>query len=129
MLVVVARVCVFYDLRRARCPTPFTLSHTSLQNQKLNTPHPLTQTQKNTKKQVELPLLRQLYDAYSFNVIPALGGLVAGDADSYRYLVESIRTFPDQAAFAEMVRDAGFAAVTYENFTGGVVALHSGFKL
>lgn len=67
------------------------------------------------------PLLRQAYDAYSFTVIPRIGQLVAGDADSYQYLVESIRQFPDQEAFAEMIRAAGFKAVTYENMTHGVV--------
>jgi hypothetical protein len=143
---------------------------------------------------VTSPLLRQLYDAYSFAVIPRMGQLVAGDADSYQYLVESIRQFPDQVgpvegppgrptrararagfgrcdrparrhaacrrllrraypstpphssagpthrlppkprptpqeAFAALMRGAGFQAVTYENMTQGVVALHSGFKL
>ncbi|KAI8468374.1 MAG: 2-methoxy-6-polyprenyl-1,4-benzoquinol methylase, mitochondrial precursor [Monoraphidium minutum] len=79
--------------------------------------------------QVTQPLLRQAYDAYSFAVIPRIGQLVAGDAESYRYLVESIRRFPDQDAFAALIREAGFRAVTYENMTHGVVALHSGFKL
>lgn len=78
---------------------------------------------------MEQPLLRQLYDTYSFNVIPKVGGLVANDEASYQYLVESIRLFPSQAAFADMVRAAGFKAVRYESLTGGIVALHSGFKL
>ncbi|GBF90365.1 hypothetical protein Rsub_02471 [Raphidocelis subcapitata] len=78
--------------------------------------------------QVTVPLLRQAYDAYSFAVIPRVGQLVAGDAESYQYLVESIRRFPDQEAFAGMMRAEGFQAVTYENLTAGVVALHSGFK-
>ncbi|KAF5834552.1 ubiE/COQ5 methyltransferase family-domain-containing protein [Dunaliella salina] len=79
--------------------------------------------------QVSQPLLRQMYDAYSFAVIPRIGGLVAGDADSYQYLVESIRQFPDQETFAGMIEDAGFQGVSYENVLGGVVAMHSGYKL
>lgn len=66
---------------------------------------------------------------YSFNVIPAIGQLVANDRDSYQYLVESIRQFPDQETFADMIRDAGFQVVRYENLTGGICAIHSGFKL
>jgi ubiquinone/menaquinone biosynthesis methyltransferase len=77
---------------------------------------------------VVVPGLQQLYDLYSFNVIPEIGRVVAGDADSYRYLVESIRMFPGQEEFASMVRDAGFRAVRYENLTAGVVAIHSGVK-
>lgn len=78
---------------------------------------------------VEMPLLDRLYDAYSFNAIPALGGLVAGDAESYRYLVESIRRFPDQDRFAQMIEEAGFERVRYRNLTGGIAALHSGWRL
>ena len=78
---------------------------------------------------VEMPLLDRLYDAYSFNAIPALGRLVAGDADSYRYLVESIRRFPDQERFAQMIKDAGFERVRYRNLTGGIAAIHSGWRL
>jgi demethylmenaquinone methyltransferase/2-methoxy-6-polyprenyl-1,4-benzoquinol methylase len=78
---------------------------------------------------VEMPLLDRLYDAYSFNAIPALGRLVAGDAESYRYLVESIRRFPDQERFAQMIRDAGFERVRYRNLTGGIAAIHSGWRL
>ncbi len=78
---------------------------------------------------VETPMLDRLYDAFSFNVIPRLGHAVAGDAESYQYLVESIRTFPNQERFAAMIRDAGFARVTYRNFSGGIAALHSGWKL
>ena len=73
------------------------------------------------------PALRRLYDAYSFRVIPALGERVAGDRESYQYLVESIRRFPDQETFSEMVRAAGFARVGHTNFAGGVVALHHGW--
>ncbi|NAZ37307.1 class I SAM-dependent methyltransferase [Rubellimicrobium sp. CFH 75288] len=75
------------------------------------------------------PLLERAYDLYSFNVIPALGGAVAGDRDSYRYLVESIRRFPDQEAFADLVRQAGFERVGWRNLTFGVAALHSGWKI
>lgn len=75
---------------------------------------------------ITVPGLQQLYDLYSFSVIPELGRVVAGDAESYRYLVESIRMFPGQEEFAELVREAGFSSVRYENMTAGVVALHSG---
>lgn len=73
--------------------------------------------------------LREVYDLYSFNIIPKVGGLVANDSASYQYLVESIRKFPDQDSFAGMIKEAGFKAVTYEDIMGGVVAIHSGFKL
>ena len=62
-------------------------------------------------------------------VIPPMGKVIAGDWKSYQYLVESIRQFPDQEAFKAMIADAGFQAVTYENYTFGVAAVHSGFKL
>jgi demethylmenaquinone methyltransferase / 2-methoxy-6-polyprenyl-1,4-benzoquinol methylase len=78
---------------------------------------------------VDVPALETLYDFYSFNVIPALGRAVAGDAESYRYLVESIRKFPKPQAFAAMMREAGFARVSFTPMTGGVVALHSGWRL
>ncbi|MEG6508409.1 bifunctional demethylmenaquinone methyltransferase/2-methoxy-6-polyprenyl-1,4-benzoquinol methylase UbiE [Methyloligella sp. 2.7D] len=78
---------------------------------------------------VDVPLLDSIYDAYSFSAIPALGKMVAGDADSYRYLVESIRRFPDQETYAGMIRDAGFEQVRYRNLTGGIAALHSGWRL
>jgi demethylmenaquinone methyltransferase / 2-methoxy-6-polyprenyl-1,4-benzoquinol methylase len=74
-------------------------------------------------------LLQKAYDAYSFNVIPAMGQAVTGDRASYQYLVESIRKFPDQETFAGMIRDAGFGRVSYRNLTMGVAALHSGWKL
>src|SRR4051794_21286719 len=77
----------------------------------------------------DLPGFAALYDLYSFNVIPTLGRAVAGDAESYRYLVESIRRFPRPEAFADMVRAAGFARVSFQPMTGGVVALHSGWRL
>jgi demethylmenaquinone methyltransferase/2-methoxy-6-polyprenyl-1,4-benzoquinol methylase len=78
---------------------------------------------------VDVPGLDALYDAYSFNLIPALGQLVAGDSESYRYLVESIRRFPPPARFARMIADAGFKRVTDRPLTGGVVAIHSGWKI
>jgi demethylmenaquinone methyltransferase/2-methoxy-6-polyprenyl-1,4-benzoquinol methylase len=78
---------------------------------------------------VEVPLLDTLYDAYSFNAIPVLGGLVAGDSASYRYLVESIRRFPDQKTFTRMSENAGFERVRYRNLTGGIAAIHSAWRL
>ena len=78
---------------------------------------------------VDVPGLDRLYDLYSFNVIPALGRAVAGDAESYRYLVESIRRFPRPEDFAAMLRAAGFARVSFQPMTGGIVALHSGWRL
>ena len=76
-----------------------------------------------------VPGLDALYDLYSFQVIPPLGHIIAGDWQSYQYLVESIRQFPDQESFLHLIRDAGFGFVKYENLTGGIAALHSGFKL
>ncbi|PIV72968.1 MAG: bifunctional demethylmenaquinone methyltransferase/2-methoxy-6-polyprenyl-1,4-benzoquinol methylase UbiE [Rhodobacteraceae bacterium CG17_big_fil_post_rev_8_21_14_2_50_65_11] len=73
--------------------------------------------------------LQKLYDLYSFNVIPKMGKLIAGDADSYQYLVESIRKFPDQESFASMIRAAGFEMVKYRNLSMGIAALHSGWKI
>src|SRR5215469_7870028 len=78
---------------------------------------------------VDVPGLAALYDFYSFNVIPALGRAVTEDADAYRYLVESIRRFPRPDAFAEMMRAAGFARVSFQRMSGGIVALHSGWRL
>jgi demethylmenaquinone methyltransferase/2-methoxy-6-polyprenyl-1,4-benzoquinol methylase len=78
---------------------------------------------------VAVPGLGALYDLYSFNVIPALGRAVVGDAESYRYLVESIRRFPPPHAFAQMMRAAGFARVSHRLMSGGIVALHSGWRL
>ncbi len=74
-------------------------------------------------------LMQKAYDLYSFNVIPAMGQVVANDRDSYQYLVESIRKFPDQDRFAEMIRTAGFEQVKYRNLSMGIAALHSGWKL
>ena len=78
---------------------------------------------------VDVPGLDALYQLYSFNVIPALGGAVTGDAAAYRYLVESIRRFPAPSVFASMMREAGFRRVAFQRLTGGVVALHSGWRL
>ena len=78
---------------------------------------------------VDVPALDTLYDFYSFNVIPALGRVVAGDAESYRYLVESIRRFPKPQIFAAMLRTAGFARVSFRAMSGGIVVLHSGWRL
>jgi 2-methoxy-6-polyprenyl-1,4-benzoquinol methylase len=77
---------------------------------------------------VSTPVLSTLYEAYSANVIPALGAAVSGDKASYQYLVESIKNFPNQEAFADMIADAGFSGVDYTNFTLGVCAVHTGFK-
>lgn len=79
--------------------------------------------------QLPNPMMQWAYDRYSFNVIPAMGQLVANDRDSYQYLVESIRRFPDQETFAGMIRAAGFENVKYRNLTMGVAALHSGWKI
>jgi demethylmenaquinone methyltransferase/2-methoxy-6-polyprenyl-1,4-benzoquinol methylase len=73
--------------------------------------------------------LQWAYDRYSYNVIPAMGHVIAGDRDSYQYLVESIRKFPDQGTFADMIRTAGFGQVKYRNLSMGIAALHSGWKL
>lgn len=74
------------------------------------------------------PLLNQAYDFYSFNVLPKMGQLVAGDAESYQYLAESIRMHPDQETLKGMMETAGYDQVTFDNLTGGIVALHRGFK-
>ena len=79
--------------------------------------------------QLPNPALQWVYDRYSFNVIPAMGQVIAGDRGSYQYLVESIRKFPDQEAFAGMIQAAGFDQVRYRNMTMGVACLHSGWKL
>jgi demethylmenaquinone methyltransferase/2-methoxy-6-polyprenyl-1,4-benzoquinol methylase len=79
--------------------------------------------------QLPTPGLQRLYDLYSFNVIPRMGQAIAGDRDSYQYLVESIRNFPDQSTFASMISQAGFANVKYRNLSMGIAALHSGWKI
>ncbi len=78
---------------------------------------------------VDVPGLDRLYDLHSFEVIPRLGEAVAGDRESYQYLVESIRKFPDQERFATMIREAGFERVSYRNLTGGIAAMHSGWRV
>jgi demethylmenaquinone methyltransferase/2-methoxy-6-polyprenyl-1,4-benzoquinol methylase len=76
----------------------------------------------------ESDLLSNLYDLYSFNVLPHLGQWIAGDAESYQYLAESIRMHPNQEDFKSLMDDAGFKNTAYQNMTGGIVALHSGNK-
>jgi demethylmenaquinone methyltransferase/2-methoxy-6-polyprenyl-1,4-benzoquinol methylase len=78
---------------------------------------------------VVVPLLDQLYDTYSFRVLPALGAVVARDRPSYQYLVESIRRFPPQDDLAGMIAAAGFGVVRYRNLSGGIAALHSGWRV
>ena len=79
--------------------------------------------------QLALPGLQRLYDAYSFRVIPRLGALLAGDRAAYIYLVESIRRFPDQHRFAAMLEAAGLARIEHRDLSGGIVAMHSGWKI
>ena len=79
--------------------------------------------------QIPNDLLQKAYDLYSFNVIPVMGQIIAGDRASYQYLVESIRRFPDQETFAALIRTAGFGQVKYRNLSLGIAALHSGWKL
>ena len=78
---------------------------------------------------VDVPGLDRLYELFSFRVIPPLGRAVTGDAESYQYLVESIRKFPRPGAFAEMIRAVGFSRVNWQSLSGGIVALHSGWRL
>ncbi len=79
--------------------------------------------------QIDVAALDKLYEAYSFRAIPAIGKLVTGDAEAYRYLVESIRRFPTAEDFRGMIEKAGFARAAYTKLSGGVVAIHSGWKL
>jgi len=79
--------------------------------------------------QVQAPLLDSVYEMYSFHVIPRLGEMVAGDRDAYQYLVESIARFPDQDSFAEEIAAAGFARVRFRNLSGGIAAIHSGWRI
>jgi demethylmenaquinone methyltransferase/2-methoxy-6-polyprenyl-1,4-benzoquinol methylase len=78
---------------------------------------------------VDMPIIDRLYEAWSFRVIPRLGRLVAGDAEPYRYLVESIARFPRQRNFADMIEHAGFERVCWRDYSGGIAAIHSGWKL
>ena len=79
--------------------------------------------------QIPNEMLQKMYDVYSFNAIPAMGKLVTGDRDSYQYLVESIRKFPDQDTFLGMIKDAGFDNAKFRNLSLGIACLHSGWKL
>lgn len=79
--------------------------------------------------QIPNELMQKVYDLYSFNIIPVMGQVVANDRDSYQYLVESIRNFPDQDTFLAMIRKAGFEQARYRNLTMGIAALHSGWKI
>lgn len=79
--------------------------------------------------EVDMPLLDRFYDEWSFKAIPHFGKMITGDAEPYQYLVESIRKFPNQRDFAAMISKAGFSRVTFTNYTGGIAALHSGWKL
>ncbi|MEM9732949.1 MAG: bifunctional demethylmenaquinone methyltransferase/2-methoxy-6-polyprenyl-1,4-benzoquinol methylase UbiE [Pseudomonadota bacterium] len=79
--------------------------------------------------EVDVPVLDRFYDLWSFGAIPPIGRVVTGDAQPYQYLVESIRKFPNQRAFAALISEAGFERVSYRNMTGGITALHSGWKL
>jgi demethylmenaquinone methyltransferase / 2-methoxy-6-polyprenyl-1,4-benzoquinol methylase len=79
--------------------------------------------------EVDVPLLDRAYRAWSFNAIPRIGQIIAGTAEPYSYLVESIAKFPNQSSFAAMVREAGFDRVSWRNYSGGIAALHSGWKL
>jgi demethylmenaquinone methyltransferase/2-methoxy-6-polyprenyl-1,4-benzoquinol methylase len=78
---------------------------------------------------VSVPVLGRLYDLYSFNVLPRIGAVVTGDREAYQYLVESIRRFPDQQALARRMEAAGFEQVTVRSLSGGIAALHSGWRL
>ncbi len=78
---------------------------------------------------LQIAVLDPVYDRWSFQVLPRLGRAIAGDAESYRYLAESIRTFPDQETLAAMMREAGLARVSFQNLSGGIAAIHSGWRL
>jgi len=78
---------------------------------------------------LDMPFLDKIYEAYSFHLLPRFGEMITGDRESYQYLVESIRQFPPQEKFKVMIEEAGFKRVTYRNMTGGIVALHSGWKI
>jgi demethylmenaquinone methyltransferase/2-methoxy-6-polyprenyl-1,4-benzoquinol methylase len=79
--------------------------------------------------QIPNDLMQKVYDLYSFNIIPRLGQMIARDRDSYQYLVESIRRFPDQETFLGMLRAAGFGNAKYRNLSMGIACLHSGWKI
>jgi demethylmenaquinone methyltransferase/2-methoxy-6-polyprenyl-1,4-benzoquinol methylase len=79
--------------------------------------------------QIPNPSMQWAYDRYSFNIIPPMGKIIANDSESYQYLVESIRKFPNQDKFLKMVNNAGFSNAKYRNLTMGVACLHSGWKI
>jgi demethylmenaquinone methyltransferase/2-methoxy-6-polyprenyl-1,4-benzoquinol methylase len=79
--------------------------------------------------ELQVAPLKPLYDAYSFKILPFLGKLIAKDADSYRYLAESIRMHPNQKTLQNMMEQVGFAQCNYYNLSGGIVAIHRGYKL
>ena len=79
--------------------------------------------------QIPNDLMQKVYDLYSFNIIPRMGQAIANDRDSYQYLVESVRKFPDQETFLAMVRSAGFENAKYRNLSMGIACLHSGWKI
>ncbi|WP_274626801.1 bifunctional demethylmenaquinone methyltransferase/2-methoxy-6-polyprenyl-1,4-benzoquinol methylase UbiE [Arvimicrobium flavum] len=79
--------------------------------------------------EVDMPILDRVYEQWSFKAIPQIGRMVTGEAEPYSYLVESIRKFPNQTNFASMISRAGFERVTFRNYSGGIAALHSGWKL
>ena len=74
-------------------------------------------------------MLEQLYDYFSYNIIPKIGETIIGGGEPYQYLVESIRKFPDQETFKTMIQEAGFEQVSYQNLTGGVAAIHSAWRI
>ena len=79
--------------------------------------------------QIPVPLVQKAYDLYSFKIIPELGKLITGDRESYQYLVESIRTFPDQENFLKLLNEASFENTSYRNLSLGIAAIHSGWKI
>jgi len=79
--------------------------------------------------QVDLPMMGKIYDQWSMKVIPKIGKIVTGDGEPYQYLVESVRKFPNQQTFADMIGGAGFEKVSFRNYTGGIAVLHSGWKI
>ncbi|RFP05010.1 bifunctional demethylmenaquinone methyltransferase/2-methoxy-6-polyprenyl-1,4-benzoquinol methylase, partial [Novacetimonas hansenii] len=78
---------------------------------------------------VQVAALAPIYDAWSFQVLPRMGAAIAGDRESYQYLAESIRMFPDQETLADMMREAGMERVSYQNLSGGIAAIHSGWRI
>ncbi|MGI9379117.1 MAG: ubiquinone/menaquinone biosynthesis methyltransferase, partial [Methyloligellaceae bacterium] len=79
--------------------------------------------------QVEVPILSEVYEQYSFKAIPQIGRLVTGNPEAYQYLVESIRRFPDQESFLQKIADTGFENTKFRNLSGGIAAIHSGWRI